>query len=50
MRFPNDRKITVLDCKLKPRKEWQSYHLMKVHKWTESEVRVMQMFGKNHEQ
>ena len=42
MRFPNDIRITVLDRNLKPRKEWQSYHLMKVHKWTESEVRVMQ--------
>jgi len=44
-RFPNDKRITVLDRNGSTRRAWQSYHLMRVHRWSEVEVRVMQMFG-----
>ena len=44
-RFPNDIYVNVminLDHR-KTRKELQSDHLTRVHKWTGEEVRIMQM-------
>jgi len=40
--FPNDKRITVLRKNLTKYKTWESYNLIKVHKWTASEVRVHQ--------
>jgi hypothetical protein len=37
-----DKKVTVLRKDLTKYKTWESNHLIKVHKWTASEVRVHQ--------
>lgn len=42
-KFPNDRKIKVIGRNGKTRTVWQSEHLISIHKWTDSEVRVMQL-------
>lgn len=41
-RFPNDRHITVLRPDLTTYSAKQSRHLMRIHGWSEVEVRVMQ--------
>lgn len=43
--FPNDRRITVVRPDGTEYKTWASEHLIKVHKWTASEVRVQQSFN-----
>jgi len=40
--FPNDKRITVLRKDLTKYKTWESEHLIKVHLWTASEVKVHQ--------
>jgi len=40
--FPNDKRIAVLRKDLTKYKTWESENLIKVHKWTASEVRVHQ--------
>lgn len=44
--FPNDIRIKVIGKNSKMRTAWQSDHLVSVHEWMPSDVRVMQLTRK----